>query len=134
MKIKVQEYGEMLYKLLVKNEGKKTDRLFDGFLLFLEENGDLGKIESIIRAFDEYYKKEEGLTTVTVTVARKIDADLQKTIIDYVKKMKPLSKKIELTEKIDPTILGGIKITADDIMFDGTIKKQIINLKNTLIQ
>ena len=134
MKIKAQTYGEILYKLLAKNEDRKTDRLLYGFLCLLEANGDLGQIENIIKAFDEYYKKEEGLRTAVATVARQIDGELRKTLLDYVKKIRPSAKKVELIEKIDPTVLGGVKIMVADMMFDCTLQRQVINLKNTLIQ
>lgn len=134
MKIKVQTYAELLYKLLERSDGKRVERLLYGFLLYLRENGDWGKAESIIRAFGEYYKKKEAVTTAMATMAQKMDDDLQKAVNNYIKKIKPLAKKIELTEVIDQTVLGGIRVVADDIMLDGTIKKQISNLKNALIQ
>src|SRR3989338_8955934 len=134
MKIKVQTYAELLYKLLERSDGKRVERLLYGFLLYLRENGDWGKAESIIRAFGEYYKKKEAVTTAMATMAQKMDDDLQKAVNNYIKKIKPLAKKVELIEKIDPTVLGGVKIMVADMMFDCTLQRQVINLKNTLIQ
>ena len=134
MKVKTQEYAQLLYNLLINNEDKKIDQLFYGFLYFVESNGDLPKIEKIIMVFEEYYQKREGLVVAEVTTARKIDEETEKVIRDYIKKIKPEARKVELKERVDPTELGGVRFMVDDRLVDATIKKQLINLKNSLIQ
>jgi F-type H+-transporting ATPase subunit delta len=134
MKVKIQEYAQLLYNLLINTEDKKIGQLFYGFLCLVESNGDLPKIEKIIMAFEEYYQKKEGLVVAEVTTARKIDEEMEKMIKDYIKKIKPATKKIELKERVDSTELGGVRFMIDDRLVDATIKKQLINLKNSLIQ
>ena len=136
MKTKPKEYAQLLYALIVdeKNKGKELDQLLYGFLCLVESQGDLGKIENIIREFETYYQKKEELLVAEVVTARKIDEETAKEIEAYLKSVKPEAKNFELVERVDPSVLGGIKIMAGDLFLDGTIKRQLINLKNSLIQ
>lgn len=136
MKTKPKEYAQLLYALINedKNKNRKLDQLLYGFLCLVNNQGDLGKIENIIREFELYYQKKEELLTAEVVTARKLDEETVKEIKIFLKKTRPEIKNFELTEKVDPSVLGGIKIMAGDLFLDGTLKRQLINLKNSLIQ
>ncbi len=135
MRIKTEEYTKFLYELLIKNKGKKIGPLIYDFLFMIKENGDWDKMNKIIKAFEQYcLKMEKNLTLVEVITSKKMDADVKKIINEYVEKNKTDAKKIELKEKIDSKIIGGVKFKIDDLIIDGSIKTQIINLKNNLIQ
>ncbi len=136
MKTKPKEYARLLYALITddKHKGQKLDQLLYGFLCLVNSQGDLGKIENIIREFEAYYQKKEELLVAEVVTAREIDEETAKEIKAFLKKARPEVKNFELTEKVDPSVLGGVKIMAGDLFLDGTIKRQLINLKNSLIQ
>ncbi|NMC51779.1 F0F1 ATP synthase subunit delta [Candidatus Kuenenbacteria bacterium] len=132
MKVKTQEYVQLFYKLLSESEEPK--QVIGDFLQLIYANGDLGKIEGIIRSFEGYYQKMEDVSVARVETVKPLDDDVRNMIKGYIKKIKPGVKRVEIEEVVEPNILGGVKITVDDILFDGTIKKQLINLKNSLIQ
>ena len=44
-----------------------------------------------------------------------------------------LNKKIKLNVVIDPTLLGGYKVSLGDVVYDNSIKLQLKNLKNNLL-
>ncbi len=52
------------------------------------------------------------------------------------KKKKKLSKvtdkKVKLTNKIDETLIGGVKIILGDKVIDGTIKKKLNSIESSL--
>lgn len=132
MKVKAQEYAQLLYKLLSQN--KDAEIVISNFLLFLKDNCDLGKIENIIKAFEDYYQDAEGVTIANIETARPLNEDSRSALVNYIKRIKPLAKKVILKEKVEPKVMGGIKIIVDDVLIDATTKKQLINLKNILIQ
>ena len=46
---------------------------------------------------------------------------------------KKLNKKVELSNVIDPSIIGGIKIVVNDTVFDNSIVRRLESLKQELI-
>ena len=41
---------------------------------------------------------------------------------------------VELKQVIDPTLIGGVRVAINDHVYDGTIKRQIENMKKTLLK
>ena len=44
-----------------------------------------------------------------------------------------LNKKVELTNSINPSIIGGVKIVVNDTVFDNSVESRINALKQELI-
>lgn len=45
---------------------------------------------------------------------------------------KKRSHKVELKNKLDPSLIGGVRVVVHDHIYDGSIKGKLENLKNTL--
>jgi F-type H+-transporting ATPase subunit delta len=61
-----------------------------------------------------------------VTTAKPLSEENKKKII------KVFGSKAELTETTDPSIIGGVIIKTEDIILDGSLKKQLQLLKTQL--
>ena len=83
----------------------------------------LKQANNIIAEYVKYAKAKEGIMDIEITTAQKAD----KKVIDEIKAI--FGKKTESIEKIDKTILGGVKIRTEELIFDATIKTQIGKLK-----
>ncbi|CBW54530.1 ATP synthase delta chain [Mycoplasma mycoides subsp. capri LC str. 95010] len=59
---------------------------------------------------------------------------LTKTQLNVIKKKisNKVNKKVELVNKIDPTLIGGIKVSVEDKVFDGSIKAKLEALKKQM--
>ncbi|QVK02703.1 F0F1 ATP synthase subunit delta [Mycoplasma mycoides] len=59
---------------------------------------------------------------------------LTKTQLNAIKKKisNKVNKKVELVNKIDPTLIGGIKVSVEDKVFDGSIKAKLEALKKQM--
>lgn len=59
---------------------------------------------------------------------------LTKTQLNAIKKKisNKVNKKVELVNKIDPTLIGGIKVSVEDKAFDGSIKAKLEALKKQM--
>ena len=44
-----------------------------------------------------------------------------------------MKRKVELTNSIDPSIIGGIKIVINDTVFDNSVTNRLKSLKQELI-
>lgn len=71
---------------------------------------------------------ELGHVNGTVTSAIELDADTKKSLEDFVVKNTG-AKDVVLDSKIDPSVLGGVKITLPGKDFDATIAHKLAILK-----
>lgn len=81
----------------------------------------------IADAFIRYYKKLKGVLTVHVTSAVPLDDALRTKIITFVKSNSEYaaSSAIELDEKVDKKIIGGVILRIDDKQIDSSFATRI---------
>ena len=82
--------------------------------------------------FDAMAKDELNIVPVTAHVADELSvdevADLQKTLEESI------GKDTELDLKVDPSLLGGIKLRIENMYLDASIKTKMDNLRRDLLQ
>ena len=82
--------------------------------------------------FDAMAKDELNIVQVEAHVADELSvdevADLQKTL------EKSIGKNTELDLKVDPSLLGGIKLRIDNTYLDASIRAKMDNLRRDLLQ
>ena len=88
-------------------------------------------LRQIADAFINLYKKSKNIMDVTVISATKLDDKTRATIEAKIKAN--FEGTIELTEKIDPALIGGFIVRIDDQQIDASIASQLSNLKNILL-
>ncbi|MCD8158594.1 MAG: ATP synthase F1 subunit delta [Clostridiales bacterium] len=94
-----------------KNREKQLPEIFDGFIELVLEN--------------------KGIMTAYVESAAPLKSGQIKKIKN--KLSKNLDKQIVIKEIVDESLIGGLKITVDGHVIDGTIKKRIDDLNKMLI-
>ncbi len=97
--------------------GRASDLLTDA-LQVIGRKGRLAGLAAIVTGFQSEYRDARGILSATVETARPLSeeqrADLATAIGTYT------GKSIEITERINPTLLGGIVVRAGDERIDGT--------------
>jgi F-type H+-transporting ATPase subunit delta len=88
-----------------------------------------GYIDDIAYAFDEQYKEFKNITSAVVTTAVPLDAATKSKIIDIVKKS--ATGEVQLTEKIDKSLIGGFVLTVNDRQVDTSIKRKLNDLRKS---
>lgn len=122
-----RQFAKALYEVtegLPKNDIPEVIR---NFLMMLQKNNKLKKIDHIIEEFIQYSKKQAGIQDIEIESARKLD----QPTLDKIKKL--FGEKSEISEKINKDLLGGVKIKIDDLVYDASLQKQLIKLKEKLI-
>lgn len=127
MKYSPKQYAQALYESLKDVKEGETDLVFKNFYSILLRNNDLKIINKIIEKIEEIDKEKRGVMEVEVTGAKEIDKDLVSKLHSLI------GKKAEIREKVDPGLIGGLKIQINDLLIDGSIKAKLNKLKQSLI-
>lgn len=98
----------------------KIERLYVEFLLVLVDKHRINYLLEIIIEFDRLVKAEKGILMATAITAIAItDSERDKLITKLAAKSR---MKIELEEKVDPSIIGGMIVILHNEIIDGSIR------------
>jgi len=102
------------------------------FLKILIEERRMIVFEEVYRAFNKLWREGRGEVEVVVTVAHpevldELKDDIQKTLYAVGKKS-PIVRG-----KIDPEIIGGLRIRIGDVIYDGSIREQLRKVRRDLL-
>lgn len=90
---------------------------------------------NLLKKIEFYYQKKVLALTneelVTIVVASPIETQLVEKIKDRFERV--LKETIVIREKIDPNILGGIKIFFKNFMIDNSLQTKLKQLKHSLL-
>lgn len=128
MKFTAKQYAEALFESLREVRPKDQDRVLDNFVKVLAEYGDLKAYDEISKEYQKLEEHAQSIKQVEVTTAnpahsKALLAELNRIVGD----------KIELKEKIDQSIIGGIVVRVDDTLIDASIKNNLNQLRKQII-
>jgi F-type H+-transporting ATPase subunit delta len=130
MRFSLQQYAAALYESLHEVSSNDHDKVIANFIEILKSNGDLREYEKIIDTFEAYDREQKGIKQVELTTAHPVEAN--RTIIHELNQI--VGKDIELKQKVDERLIGGVVVKVDDTMIDGSVKGQLNKLKKNLTQ
>jgi F-type H+-transporting ATPase subunit delta len=128
MKLTSQQYAQALFDAVSETAPHDHDKVLDNFVRILAQNGDLGKYDEIDAEFRKLKTESQGIKEAELTVAKK--TELNHTIIAELNKV--ISGKLEIKQKIDESIIGGVVVRVDDTLIDASVKTQLDNLNKEL--
>ena len=105
------------------------------FLKLLTEKGYIRHFSSCCQAFLENYRQDNGILAVQAISAVALSEEQKEKLV---KKLEVITgKRIELLCKVDPKVLGGMRLSFDGKQVDGTVQGRLQamekQLKNTVI-
>ena len=110
---------------------KKIDPIIFHFLLFLEEKNRLPVLNSICQGFEQIYSDAKGILKVILTSRWELSTEEIHQISHFLKNR--FHKTIVPESKVDPSILGGIKIQINDVIYDYSLQTQLNKFKQSVI-
>lgn len=112
--------------------GPRLEPLFLEFLLVLVDKHRIGFLHEIIEEFRALVAEDRGIVVARVTTAKPMaDTDRQSLIARLKGKT---GKEIEIVEKVEPSILGGMIVILDDQIIDGSVSHHLSQLKEELMK
>jgi F-type H+-transporting ATPase subunit delta len=100
------------------------------FVNVLAANRRLNLIGFIRDQYEELRAQEDRVLDVEVVSAYELDTAERDRIIAALKKRH--QKDVQLTEKVDPALLGGAIVRAGDVVVDGTVRGRLEKLVDAL--
>ena len=119
-----------LEKTFLAVVGDKLDEAGKNLIKLLVEYDRLGLLPEVAAAFEELKAEAEGVLEAEITAATNpTDAEVKALVKRLESKF---GKKIEANVKVDPEIIGGVKIIVGDTVIDASVRGQLQELAYTL--
>ncbi len=103
--------------------------LLDFFNLLLDRNR-IELLRDIGTVFAELVEADQGLVRARVVTAIALPADLETKLRDKLAHV--TGKSVILDKKVDPAVIGGVRVTLGDRVIDGTVRTNLDCLRKTL--
>jgi len=100
------------------------------FLGLLAQNGRARDLGAVISGFEALYAKHTGVVAAEVVSTQELTAAQLTHIRNALRQA--LGKAPELTARIDPSILGGLKVKVGSTLFDASLKTKLDQMKFAL--
>jgi F-type H+-transporting ATPase subunit delta len=100
-------------------------------LVYLLLDGErMASVEAISREVNAMIEARSGRVSAEVTSARPLDATQLSQIINALEKLS--GKKVAVTRREDPALLGGVVAKVGDTVYDGSLRTQLRTLRDEL--
>ena len=93
------------------------------FLKILCERGALHEFEGCVSAFTALYNQAHGIVEASVTTGVPLEAGQRTRLIDKLSAM--TGKRIVLSEKVDPGVMGGVLLEMNGKRYDNTLRHRL---------
>ncbi|MEG1451171.1 F0F1 ATP synthase subunit delta [Brevundimonas sp.] len=109
--------------LLAIADKAKFNAVTRNLLGLVAKNGRAADLPGVIAGFDALYAKKTGVVAAEVISAVELTAAQSKKIQSELRAA--LGRDPELTTRIDPSILGGLKVKVGSKLFDASLKTKL---------
>jgi F-type H+-transporting ATPase subunit delta len=107
-----------------------TDPMVINFVNLLIDRKRIDQVPGIDKAFREKVDELNGITRGQVTSAQALDENELARVTEVLSKMS--GKQVLVTTSVDSGLIGGLFAKVGDMVFDGTIRTQLNQLKESL--
>jgi len=110
----------------------KVDKYTLSFLQLIVNNKRENHLKNMCLVFIDLYRNYKGIKQAVLTTAAEISEKERNIIKESIQKK--FNATIELQEKVDQDLIGGMIIQVDDKQLDLSVDKQIQNLRNDFLK
>jgi F-type H+-transporting ATPase subunit delta len=104
-----------------------ADESFVNFLNVLIDNHRMPVIFRIRKQYEALWREENRLLAVEVTSAVELDEQVARSIAERVEQQ--TGQRVELTRRVDESILGGLIVRVSNMILDASIRNQLERLR-----
>ena len=108
----------------------KVSDIMKSFLTLLFDKGRIGFLRDIASYYKDMADELKGVVKASVTSATELTEDAVNKIKESLSKK--TGKTVVLNVEQDPSLIGGVVTKIGDLVLDGSVKTQLINMRETL--
>lgn len=132
-----REFRVMLKSPVIKSDKKKDvmDAVFSSrvtetmahFIKIVINHGREDQLEETLRSFINQYRAMKGVEEALITTAHPLSETQRQEI--SAKLTEITGKQMDITEKVDNSLIGGVKVRVGDRQYNGSIAAQLAELR-----
>jgi ATP synthase F1 delta subunit len=111
--------------------GGQVSQIVVNFLLVLIDKRRVGAWDGIVHHYEKLMDDRAGFTKGILYSVVPIEGDTLKQFEE--KTGQALDKEVRLENRIDPTLIGGVRIYADGKLIDASVKTRLESMKQTML-
>lgn len=136
----IPDLGNLLSDVRLDQSAKTTlmrqltagfEGIVKNFLLVLQRYNRMADLPFVIDEYEKRYDQEQGMILGQVTTAVALAPEQKQRLEASVAKRLGF-EKAQLTEKVDPSIVAGVIVEADNWVIDGSVANQLAKLREQL--
>lgn len=124
------QVGEVLIELLRRHDGGRVSAECTNLIRLLAERGRLRLLPEIAVLFARYWAQSEQRIEAEALSAQALD-DAEQAALQVALERRS-GKKVRLSCKVDPSLLGGAVIRAEGMVIDGSLRNRLQQLAAAL--
>jgi F-type H+-transporting ATPase subunit delta len=127
-KISPKKYAVALYEAAESVQKDELPKILNGFVKLLAKNNALKLSPRIIKEFIRYFNERHDILEIEIRSAKELGVDLEHKIKEQFMKIAK-AKEVNLIKHIDASLIGGLILRINDMVIDGSLKKQLQLIK-----
>jgi len=100
------------------------------FLKMITERGYARHIPALMREYERLYCEEYGIVTAVVNSAVPLTEEQKRRLADKVSGI--TGRMVSLRCEIDPALMGGVRLSVQNTLFEGSVRAKLDELRGTL--
>ncbi|MEE4362511.1 MAG: ATP synthase F1 subunit delta [Desulfotignum sp.] len=108
----------------------KLSKVMKSFLMLLFDKGRIKFLRDIAAYYKDLADELKGIVKASITSATQLSSEAVEKIRDALSKR--VGKTIVLKVEQDPSLIGGVVTKIGDLVLDGSVRTQLINMRETL--
>lgn len=109
--------------------GKAHEIAFNALLLLVRKRRE-PLLAEIIRQYDALQMQARGAEPLTIATAKPLSGEDLRALVARLESA--YGKKFDVTQQVDPGLIGGVRITMGDRRIDGSVEGRLEELSRTL--
>lgn len=102
------------------------------FVMTLLDNDRIRKLRDIAEAYRGRVDEEQGRVRANLTTAIELDDDQRGQLQEVLSEM--TGRDVVLETDVDPDLLGGAVTRVDGVVYDGSVRNQLNNLRDQILE
>jgi len=110
-------------------QGRVHDLALHTVLLLVRKRRE-ALLRDLVRQYDELEMQGRGAEQLTITSAKQLETAQLQALVARIEQL--YNKKFDVSQRVDPDLIGGVRIMMGDLRIDGSVAGRLEELSRTL--